>query len=281
MARIALVTDSTADMPLSFYEENDVTMVPLIVRFGDNAFKDWVELPPSKFYEMLRASNELPKTSTPPVQDFIEAYEKYSGYDHIISIHLSSKLSGTYQSASIAAQNSPVAVTVIDGKSGSIGTAMLLNELIDARNQGKSLDEMVTDVEALIERVKVAFCVDTLKYLEMGGRIGKAAALVGSLLNIKPILTLDDGIVAPLKKVKGQKRMIREVIELVKEESSRGKVKLALVHADAEETLNELAEGICQEGINHEVVFRSEIGSVIGTYTGPGTMAAMFYAVEP
>jgi len=279
MLKIAIVTDSTADMPLSFYEENDVTMVPLIVRFGNEAFKDWVEMAPKEFYKKLVAASEPPKTSQPSVQDFIEAYEKHSDCDHIISVHLSSQLSGTYQSAYIAAQNVDTPVTVIDSKLASIGTAIIVKELLAARHEGKSVEEMLDIANRLIDSVQILFCVDTLKYLEMGGRIGKASALIGSILNIKLVLTLDDGVVAPLKKVKGRKKLFKEIIALLKE-SGDERLNIGLVHADAKDSLSELHTSINNEEIDYNLIIEAEIGSVIGTYTGPGTFAVAYYPVS-
>ncbi len=280
MTKIAIVTDSTSDMPLSFYKENDVTMVPLVVRFGRQAYKDWVEITPKKFYDRLRAAEILPKTSQPSVQDFIEAYKKHSDCDHIISIHLSSKLSGTYQSAYIAAQNVEVPVTVIDSKLTSAGDALIVQNLIKARDEGKDLDYMLNMVDSLISRIKVAFYVDTLKYLEMGGRIGKASALAGSILNIKPILTLEDGVVAPLKKVKGRRKAIREIAGYIKQEACGRTINLGLAHADASDALAELEDILKQENIDYNIVIKSYIGSVIGTYVGPGAFCTLFYAAD-
>ncbi|MBE0447911.1 MAG: DegV family protein [Actinobacteria bacterium] len=279
MPKIAIVTDSTADMPPSYYEENDVTMVPLVVRFGEDLYKDWVEMPPKKFYAMMRAASAPPKTSQPSVQDFIEAYRKHSGCDHIFSIHLSSKLSGTYQSANIASQSIKVPVTVIDSKQASIGTALILGELIKARNEGKGVAEISRIAEDLIRSIRILFCVDTLKYLELGGRIGKASALVGSILNIKPILTLDDGIVVPLKKVKGRKKLYKEIVEIMKKTAAK-KIKVGMIHADAPEIIADLENLIRAEGIKYDMLISSEIGSVIGTYVGPGTFGVVFYPEE-
>ncbi|MHB8840223.1 MAG: DegV family protein [Candidatus Aquicultor sp.] len=280
MPKIAIVTDSTADMPLPFYKENDITMVPLIVRFGEDTYKDWVEMPPKKFYAMLKQADALPKTSQPSVQDFIEAYEKHAGCDHIISVHLSSKLSGTYQSAYIAAQNVSTPVTVIDSKQASVGTTAIVKELIAARDKGLGLDEMLKIADDLVGKMTLLFYVDTLKYLEMGGRIGKASALVGSILNIKPILVLDDGVVAPFKKVKGRKKINRELIEALKAASDGKRLRICLMHANAPEALEELEALMQQEGLNYELFIKSELGSVIGTYTGPGTIGILFYPID-
>lgn len=280
MPKIAIVTDSTADMPLSFYEENSITMVPLIVRFGEDTYKDWVELPPKKFYTMLMLADALPKTSQPSVQDFIDAYEKHSDCDHIISIHLSSKLSGTYQSAYIAAQNVGTPVTVIDSKQASVGVTAIIKEIIAMRDKGKSVDEIVQFVDQLIGKMSLLFYVDTLKYLEMGGRIGKASALVGSILNIKPILMLEDGVVAPFKKVKGRKKVNREIIEVLKTAGNGNKLKICLMHADDPRSIEELETLMRQEGLDYELLIKSELGSVIGTYTGPGTFGIVFYQAD-
>lgn len=276
MPKIAIITDSTADMPLSYYGENGVTMVPLIVRFGEDMYKDWIEMPPKKFYTMMNAVDILPKTSQPSVQDFIDAYSKHSDCDHIFSVHLSSKLSGTYQSADIARKSIDIPVTIIDSKLASIGTALIVRELVKARNEDKGVDEMTSIAEELINKIKILFCVDTLKYLELGGRIGKASALVGSILNIKPILTLEDGVVVPFKKVKGRKKLYKEIIDAMKETSSQT-LNVGIIHADAPEIVSELEERMNAEGIKHNMLIKSEIGSVIGTYVGPGTFGVVFY----
>lgn len=276
MAKIAIVTDSTADMPLSYYKDNDIAMVPLYVRFGEDAYKDWVEMPPSKFYDKLRASDVLPKTSQPSVQDFIDAYTPYAGYDHIFSIHLSSQLSGTCQSAEIARQNVDTPVTVVDSKLASVATAFIVDEVVKARDAGSGVAEISGLIETLMRDTRILFCVDTLKYLELGGRIGKAQALAGSILNIKPILTLEDGIVVPLKKVKGRKKVFKELVDILKEQKA-GKIKLGIIHADAPETARELEEHIKDAGIPYELALSTQIGSVIGTYVGPGTFGLMYY----
>lgn len=263
-------------MPLSYYEQTDLTMVPLVVRFGEEMHKDWVEMPPEKFYPKLRSSDILPKTSQPSVQDFIDAYSNYDGYDHIFSIHLSSQLSGTYQSADIARQNVTVPVTVVDSKLASVGTAFIVDEVIKARNEGKGVDEIQALIDTLIAGTRLLFCVDTLKYLELGGRIGKAQALAGSILNIKPILTLEDGIVVPFKKVKGRKKVFKELIDVLQAQDTAA-LKIGIIHADAPETARELEAHIKEAGIPHEIVLTAQIGSVIGTYVGPGTFGLMYY----
>lgn len=285
MGRIAIVTDSTSDMPLSFYEESDITMVPLVVRFGEELYKDWVEMPPAKFYPKLRGSSILPKTSQPSVQEFVDVYEKLSGYEHIISVHISSKLSGTYQSADIASKSVSTPVTVVDTRLASVANGALLKELVKMRDAGGTADEMAEFAGSFYKRGKIVFSVDTLKYLEMGGRIGKASALAGSILSIKPILAVDsEGEVEALAKVKGRKKALREMVDLAKgaaqaAEAGGGSLNLCFAHGEAPDAIEELQALLKQEGINYNTVVKSELGSVIGTYTGPGTFAIFYYSV--
>lgn len=279
MKKAAIVTDSTADLPLSYYEEHEVFMVPLVVRFGEESHKDWIEMPPSRFYQRLRSSSILPKTSQPSVADFAEIYRKLaSQYEHIVSVHLSSKLSGTVQSAEIASQDVDVPVTIVDTKLASLGTGMVLDTLVKARDagaDGKEIADLAWDISG---RIKILFTVGTLKYLEMGGRIGKAQALVGSLLNIKPLLTLQDGIVIPYKKIKGTKRVYEEMVAFLKQNiGSGGLLHLGLAHADCPAAIVRLKEMVEEAGVKPGVLIESEVGAVIGTYTGPDSFAMMFY----
>lgn len=280
MQKIAIVTDSTADLPLSYYEENDVSMVPLTVRFGSETYRDWIDMPPDIFYKRLRESKEFPKTSQPPVQQFIDAYNKYGSYDHIVSIHISSKLSGTSQAASIAAQSSSVPVTVIDSKVTTGGLGYLVKELVAARNSEKSLDEMIATVNHIIDTATIAFYVDTIEYIEKGGRIGKASAIAGSLLDIKPILTLEDGTVAPIKKARGRKKAIRELASYIAEKSGGNVVNAAFMHADNLQLMADIEAGMRDSGISFNVIERSQLGPVIGTYAGPDMAAVYFVPVR-
>ncbi|MBI4733343.1 MAG: DegV family protein [Rubrobacteridae bacterium] len=269
MQKIAIVTDSTADLPLTYYEENDVTMVPLTVRFGKESYRDWIEMPPNIFYKRLRDVEELPKTSQPSVQEFFDAYSKYQDYDHIISVHISSKLSGTSQVASIAAQSSPTPVTVIDSKYTSAGLGILIKKLVAARNNNLEFEEMLKEVQKTIDSSTLIFYVDTLHYLELGGRIGKASALAGSILDIKPILMLEDGIVTPLKKLRGKKKALREMISHINEVSAGKNVDVILLKADSDQLLEEMDSGIKGSGVALNSLSLSRIGCVVGTYSGP------------
>lgn len=277
--KIAIVTDSTADFGLSYYKEHNVFMVPLMVRFNDEMFKDWIDIKPKEFYQKLRESDVLPKTSQPTVAEFEEVYKKLSkDYSHIISIHLSAKLSGTVQSAQIAGEHVDVPVTVIDGELASVGTEPLVDLAVKARDEGKTAEEIVRIVNDAKNKTKILFVVDTLKYLHLGGRIGKAQALVGGLLKVKPILTLEDGIVAPFKKIKGTKKALQEIISTVEENIDQDKPYcLIIAHADAQDNLTYLKKLVLEKGLKPTWLFEREVGSVIGTYVGYGSIAVVYY----
>ncbi|MDO8885341.1 DegV family protein [Candidatus Oleimmundimicrobium sp.] len=276
---VSIVTDSTADFELSYYKEHDVYMVPLMVRFKEESFKDWVDIKPKEFYRKLKASDVLSKTSQPTVAQFEEVYKKLSrDHTHIISIHISLKLSGTVQSAQIASENINIPVTVIDGKSASLLTGILVDLAVKARDEGKTAEEIVQIVNKARDRAKILFVVDTLKYLHLGGRIGKAQALVGSLLKIKPILTLEDGLVAPYKKAKGTRKAIQEIVSIARENIDQDKpYRLVVAHADAPDNLAYLKELLLKEGFKSNQIIEGEVGAVIGTYTGPGAVALVYY----
>lgn len=279
MSNFAIVTDSTADMPLSFYKENDISMVPLYTRFGEKVYKDWLELPPREFFKKLEESNELPKTSQPSVIDFKDVYNQVGkDVEGIISVHLSSKLSGTIKSAEIAKDQVDINVEIVDTKIISIGIALILLALLEDRNNGISMEEALNHAREIAEKITLLASLDTLKYLELGGRIGKAQAMLGTLLKVKPIITLEDGIVAPYKKAKGTKKSLNELYNgLMERIDPEKELFLGLAHANSTDNLDYL-ESLCKESnLKCETKIQSWIGSVIGTYAGPGAVAMVFY----
>lgn len=278
MGRVGIVVDSTADLDPSYYSDHDVVMVPLTVRFGEEAFLDWVQLRPDEFYGKLVACEQLPKTSQPSVAQFVDAYRDISRTcDSIVSLHLSSELSGTVSSAEVAASHVNVPVSVVDTRLASLGIALVLDEVVAARERAASREELVNIAQRRSASITTLFYVETLRYLQMGGRIGKASALAGSLLRIRPILKLQDGVVAPYKKIKGADRVFAELVGAMKAAAGGRKVKVALEHAVAPGALDTLRELISAEHVAHDVIFESQVGSVIGTYIGPGAFSVSFY----
>ena len=276
--RVGLVVDSTCDLPLSYYEEHRVTMVPLSVRFGDEIHRDWIDMDPEEFFRRMRAG-EIPKTSQPTPEEFVEAYGKLAdeGVDEIVSLHISAELSGTMQSAYVASQTSRVPVRLVDSRVASLGTGLMLARLVAARDDGAAGEELERIVAGLVPRVRLMYTVDSLKWLEIGGRIGKASALLGGLLSIRPILTVTDGFVAPLKKVKGAKRVIEEMIaQVVAEGGTEKPTRGVILRADSTESSDALQAGLAAAGVKMDYLLEGRIGCVIGTYLGPGAYGVIY-----
>lgn len=278
MAKIRIVTDSTSDIPEAVRKEYGIEMVPLKVHFGAETFYDAVTIHPDQFYDKLTSTAALPTTSQPSPADFLEVYKTLGGEPdtEIISIHLSSALSGTYQSAVLAKSilDGNTNVSVVDSKSASYGIGLLVVEAAKAAKQGKSKDEIVAHIERLRREMRIYFLVGTLEYLQKGGRIGKASALFGSLLNIKPILTLDnDGEVSSVDKVRGSKKAMARIIELLKADYGDRELHMTVAHAKSQEAADEFAELLRANFRISEMTF-TDVGPVIGTHAGPGTVAA-------
>lgn len=285
MARIHVVTDSGGDLPLEVRERLGIHVVPLTVQFGDEIFKDGVEISVGEFYTRLKADALIPSTCQPSPADFVEMYEKIAEPgDTIISIHLSSKMSGTYQSAVLASTmiDPSIQVKTIDSRAASLGIGLVAVAAAEAAQAGKDLDGILADAQHAIDHLQVYFVVDTLEYLQKNGRIGLASALMGTLLNIKPILTLVDGQVAPFEKVRGKSKALKRIRELTSEFKAQNpdkKLRAALSHADnyteAKKFADELPNILDLDG---EVLI-GDIGPTIGVHTGPGAVALFLYAV--
>lgn len=281
VARIHVFTDSTADIPKDLQKELHIHVIPLKVHLDNQSYLDGENLTPEEFYRKLEVAEQLPTTSQPSPMDFCDAYKQAiaEGAEEIISIHLSSALSGTYQSAVLAKgmleEESTVKVTVIDSKSASYGIGVVAAAVARAALAGKSLEECIEIANYYIENQQIYFLVDTLDYLNRGGRIGKAAAVVGSLLNIKPILSINkEGEIYSIEKVRGKNRAFDRILELIKEQIPAGPLSATVVHADASDEASRWIEKLAEQPeyeIREKVI--SSIGPVIGTHTGPATLA--------
>lgn len=282
MANVYVVTDSTADIPIALRAQLNIEMIPLTVNFGDEALLDGVDIDADTFYDRLVSEDVTPTTSQPSPGDFLKLYKRILQEDpeaHILSIHISSALSGTFQSATLAKnllEQDGNKVTLFDTLSASYGIGVLAVEAAKAAKNGKSVEEILSLLKHLRKEMGIYFLVDTLEYLQKGGRIGKAAALVGSLLKIKPILTVDaEGEVASVDKVRGHQKAIGRIIELLKEKfPGDEKMCLYVLHAKSEENAELLKAKVSEHFRLAEVDYR-EIGAVIGTHAGPGTTAVI------
>jgi DegV family protein with EDD domain len=274
----AVVLDSTADLPDASERHPNWRTVHLYVRFGDEVFRDHVDLSAEDFYRRLRESSESPRSSQPSPADFEAAFESLAGYERIICVLLPEKLSGTIKSARLAAEPLGDRVVVID--SGVIsGGAVLLAECIQRRLERGTTEE---EIHALLERFKrergLLFTVDTLDYLVRGGRVGKAAGLAGQLLSVKPILAITDGEVTPLKRVRGRAKALAALADIF-EESTRDVATLhvGVAHANAERDVEDLAARARAKRPSASFDFLAELGPVIGTHGGPGTLGLFWY----
>lgn len=279
--RIGLVTDSTTDRTPAEYAALDVIMVPLTVRFGDEAFVDWQDVEPHELYEKMRTATELPQTSQPSAQQFVDAYRELAKTcDHIISIHCTGRLSGTIHSAEAAAKmvENEIKVTTLDSEMLSLLLWGLLEKMAAVRQAGGTLEQLLAIAEEYRQKARLFFMVDTMKYLEMGGRVGKAKAFLGTMLNIKPLMTLTDGgIPTPLGKAKGTKAGIRELVSnaklVIDAKPADENVVLVVAHADVPESLAYAESVIAEMGVRYDRFISGFIGAVVGSHLGPGTIA--------
>jgi DegV family protein with EDD domain len=275
----AVVLDSTADFPDAQIRFPNMRVVPLYVRFGEESFRDYVELDPHGFYERLRAAAELPTTSQPTPQDFISTYNALSGYERIYSLHISSKLSGTFQSASLAASElGGDRIRLIDTESASVGIGMLAIAIQELLAQGTTDKEIEALAERHRESAGLLFTVDTLEFLAKGGRIGRARALAGSLLNVKPILTIQEGEVVPLARARGRQKALEEFRKRFEEATTDGPgIAVGIAHAEAEDAVEQLRTIVLASRPQTEVKLVTSLGAVVGTHAGPGTVGFFWY----
>lgn len=272
MSRIAVVTDSTCDLGPEALAAKDVVMVPLKVLFGDETFRDYVDLTPATFYPKLVSSPVHPTTSQPSPAEFADVYAKLAaeGAEGIVVVTISSLLSGTYESATLAVKDSPVPVRVVDSLQTSGGQALVVDATVAARDAGGDLDAVEAKARWATENAELHFVLDTLDYLVKGGRAGKAQALAASVLNIKPVLYLTGGLIEPFKKVKGSRKAYQEMATHVAErQKAVGALKVSIIHAVAPELAKELEDELRAAGFTGEVSHVLGIGAVIGTHVGP------------
>ena len=269
----AIVLDSTADFPDAPDRFPNWRVVPLYVRFGAESYRDYVDIGPAEFYERLRTSDELPTTSQPTPQDFLAAYHELGGFERVFSLHVSAKLSGTFASAESAAAESGDRVRVVDTATASAAIAML-GLAIERRLESGTTDE---EIDALVDRFKresgLVFTLDTLEFLARGGRIGRASSWAGQLLHIKPILTLAEGEVLPIKRVRGNRKAIQEFAGAFTEATADSPgLRVGIAHAEAPERMAELEKLVRDLRPQAEIEVATTLGPVVGTHAGPGTV---------
>ena len=275
----AVVLDSTSDYPEAPARFPNMRFVPLYVRFGDDTYKDYVELGPADFIQKLRTSPALPATAQPTPQDFLTAYESLAGYERIYSLHVSAKLSGTFQSAELAAQElGDDRVRVVDTETASLAIAMLAHAIQRRLARGTTDVELAALVERFQRECSVVFTLETLEYLQRGGRIGRAAALAGSLLNVRPILGVQDGEVVAVARVRGRQKAIAEFARrFAGATEDKAGLRVAIAHVDAPEWVGTLSEVVWRLRPKAEIEFTANLGAVVATHTGPGAVGFFWF----
>jgi len=278
MSKIALVTDSTCDLPESVVKDKNIKVIPLNVHFGEETFLDGIDLQSNEFFEKLSTSEIHPQTSQPSVGRFVETYnDLLKKHDSILSLHISSKLSATYNSALQAQKEiGNEKIKVIDSMNGTLGLGAIVHHIADLNQKGESFENLVKEAEKIIPNAIFMGLVPTLEYLAKGGRIGKARAFMGSLLKIKPILSAVDGEIQSVGKAR---TLIKGMDFIVDEMKNRKISKLFIVHANHEERANLLKEKT-KDLIDPKDIIIAEFGPVVGTHLGPGSFGVGFISSE-
>jgi DegV family protein with EDD domain len=270
------VTDSAADLPSSIAQARGIRVVPLTITFGSQAFVDGTELPADRFWQKMRTERDLPTTAAPSGGDFEQAYRELlaEGADGIVSVHLSSKLSFTYQSALLGAKETGDSkVAVVDSLGVSAATALMALRAADLADQGTAVDQIVSDIEGLRSRMHLFATVDTLEFLRRGGRIGGAQALLGTMLQVKPVITLSEGTVEPSGRVRTRSKALQHLAGLV--QSHAGEIEKLIV-MDGEAADLDVFVGLLREFMEVPDTDVWTFGPVVGTHAGPGIIGVVY-----
>jgi DegV family protein with EDD domain len=279
VGRVAIITDSTADLPPALAQRHGITVVPLNVHFGSEVFRDQLDITTDRFLERLQQSSVMPTTSQPSAGLFEETFRRLGAdHDEIVAVLISSKLSGTLQSATIAAESvgEAVPVEIVDSLNGSLGLGFQAVRAAELAAEGLGAAEIAGRLRAETGEYHVVFFVDTLEYLQRGGRIGRAAALLGGFLNLKPLLRVDEGQVVPYERTRTRAKAVQGLVDFVRglPQVERLGALYSTSEADAAALADRLAEAA---GVAREAVTITQMGPVIGVHLGPGAMGVAVF----
>lgn len=272
-----VVLDSTSDRPPAEFPAN-WRHIPLSVRFGTETLRDYVDITPTEFYRRLPLSRELPKTSQPSAGEFAELYASLAGYERVYSIHLSGKLSGTIESANLAASEHPN-VTVVDTHSVSVVSGMVADRVQELLGAGTTHDEIMRACDASGERSGVVVYLDTIEYLVKGGRIGRAQSIVGGLLKVRPILEIAGGEVVARTRVRSRARAFTDFAAFLRDSPpAGGTLRVSVATAAMPDIGTDLAQLVRETRPDATLARQDDLGPVIGTYGGPGCMGVAYFS---
>lgn len=278
--RVVVVTDSAAYIPQEALGDLSIPVIPLWLLWGDDRFRDGVDMDPPTFYRRLKESKTHPTTSQPSIGEFEDFFRQVGAKaEAVVGVFVTSKLSGTFANAQAVQQTltEPI-IRVVDSLTVSMGQGFIALAAARAAAAGKSLDKVVAAAEKMKEKVDLLFAVDTLEYLHRGGRVGGAKWLVGTALNIKPLLHFVNGTVEPLVQVRTKRKVVQRMLEIAKERlGGKQIVEAAVIDADSPEEGDGIAEQI-KQSFNISTVYRTMVSPVIGTHAGPGTVGIAYYA---
>lgn len=275
MEKIKIITDSTADLSKEIYEKYDIEVLPLLINFGEESYLDGVEINPDKVFERIEKENILPTTAQVTPNRFIEAYKKYlsEGYK-IVSIHMSSVMSGTYQSACIAKEMLETAdIVVIDSQNVTAALGMLVLKAAKLREKGYDILRMEEVLNTVKDKIKLSVYFESLEYLVRGGRISKTAGIVGSMLGIKLVLEIKDGLMAVKDKIRGNKKAIKKIISDLEGVSLDEEVPVILIDVNNIEVKEALKEYLETNNVDY---VECPVGSSVSIHSGPGCCGLVF-----
>ena len=287
MSNVAVVTDSCASIPESLIQALRIRWVPYYIHRGQEVLRDLVTIQRDAFYRWLPTARELPQTASPGPGDYIQVYESLAqeeGASEIVSIHMTSKGSGAYQAAKVAQSTlceklPDLRVEVIDTLNVSMCQGWMVIEAARAALEGKSLSDIVDRVKGMMPITQMIQTADTLKYLYMGGRIGRAKHLVGSMLKIKPLIGMEDGVIVPLGQVRSRSKAYEMMVEMIETAvGPGGKIKIAYVHAAASEEADKI-KSLVEERLTCVESLVAELSPALGVHTGPGTAGLCYFPV--
>lgn len=277
--KIAVVTDSTANLPEALVRENDIHILHLSVIFGDKAYQEGIDITSENFYEKIKKGKKLPTTSQPAIGIFVDLYEKLAkDYDAVISIHISSKLSGTFDAAKTASSMvRDIEIIAYDSEHTALPQGFYVLEAAKLAKEQKSVAEIVHRLDVMKTETKAFFMVDDLKHLQRGGRLSGTQALLGGLLNIKPILHVVDGAVVPFEKIRTRKKAMQKILNLLEADIRNKTVKRAIfMHGNSESYIKKLFDKFQKKHPNIESMI-SEFGPVVATHLGEGSLGILWH----
>jgi len=281
---IRIVTDTSCDLPGAMVKEHDITVVPIHIHFGTESYQEGVDIDWDLFYTKIDELGIIPTTSVPSVGEFIEVYRRLAreeGAQEIMSIHLTSKLSGVYQAAHIASRDvaGEVKVYPYDTLAGSASTGLMCLEAAQMTSAGRTAEEIIARLDEIKSRINILIALNTLEYARRSGRVGGMKAALASLLNVKPIIGLEDGALDVVENVRSRKRSLDRVLDMVEERvGTTAPVNLAVVHARDPQTGQEMLSR-ARARFNCQVTYLHDICSALVVHFGPGTIGICFYRV--